>query len=313
VEPHGVDVAAPRQQRGPSPQHLLTTVLGEYLDSADAALPSATVVAVLGEFGISPASARAALSRLVRRGLIGVRANGRTPLYHVAPQAVARHRATMHRFLAFGGVPRVWDGQWLTVSFSLPESLQAQRHALRKALGALGFVRLYDSVWISPDDDPAPVRDGLAQLLGGVPGARWSVMRTRFEDEAGPGGPGAAYDLEALARAYRDFVARHEPVLVDVRERRVRPAAALVARATLMDGWRRFAAVDPDLPPHLLPPDWPREQARATFLEAHTALGPLAHERLVAVMSPTWPDAARWVTHYVAADDPRDPPRRASG
>ena len=306
------DVDAPRLQQGPSPQHLLTTVLGEHLDSSEAELPSAAVVAVLGEFAISPASARAALSRLVKRGLIGVRADGRTPRYHVAPHAIARHRAAMHHFLAFAAVPRPWDGQWLTVAFSLPESRQPQRHALRRTLGTCGFVRLYDSVWIRPGGDAEVVRDELDDLLRDVPGARWSVLRARFEDETGPGGPAAAYDLEALAGAYREFVARHDALFRDVRAGRVGPAAALVARATLMDGWRQFSRIDPDLPAHLLPTDWPREEARALFLEAHTALGPLAHERLVEVMSPAWPEAARWVTHYVAADDPRDPPRRAS-
>ena len=59
-----------------------------------------------------------------------------------------------------------------------------------------------------------------------------------------------------------------------------------------MDGWRRFALVDPDLPAHLLPAGWPRDDARELFVEVHTALGPLAQERLVEVMTPAWPDAA---------------------
>ncbi|UZN01618.1 PaaX family transcriptional regulator C-terminal domain-containing protein [Cellulomonas sp. S1-8] len=304
----GDEVDAPRVQSGPNPQHLLTTVLGEYLDSADAELPSAAVVAALHEFGISPGSARAALSRLVRRGLVAVRREGRTPLYHVTASAIARHRSTMHRFLAFGAVPRTWDGEWLVVSYSLPESRQAQRHALRKVLGGLGFARLYDSVWINPDPDPDPVRAALDGLLAGVPGARWSVMHSRFEGATGPGGPAAAYDLASLASAYRAFVAEHAALLAAVRAGAVGPAHALVARATLMDAWRRFSVVDPDLPDELLPTPWPRAEARATFLEVHSALGPLAQERLVELMSPSWPQAAAWVTHYVAAEDPSAPP-----
>ena len=88
------------------------------------------------------------------------------------------------------------------------------------------------------------------------------------------------------------------------------PLEALVARTTLMDAWRGFALTDPDLPPHLLPDPWPRQEARELFLEIHSALGPLAQARLVEVMEPTWPDAASWVTHFVAADDPTEPPRR---
>jgi phenylacetic acid degradation operon negative regulatory protein len=78
-----------------------------------------------------------------------------------------------------------------------------------------------------------------------------------------------------------------------------------------MDAWRQFALLDPDLPARVLPPAWPRGDARALFLEVHTALGPLAQERLVEVMSPVWPDAASWVTHFVAADDPSAPPQGA--
>jgi phenylacetic acid degradation operon negative regulatory protein len=303
------DVDTPRAQSGPNPQHLLSTVLGEYLDSADAELPSTAVVAVLGEFGISPSSARAALSRLTRRGVVAVRGHSRPPVYGLTPQAIARHRSTMHRFLAFGAVPRASDGTWLAVSYSLPDSGQAARHAVRKCLGSLGFVRLYDSIWISPEPDAGPVRGALGEILGAVPGARWSVLEVRFDDEAGPHGPAVAYDLAGLASAYRQFVDEHAALGAAVRAGRVGAAEALVARTTVMDAWRRFALMDPDLPPHLLPDPWPRAQARELFLEIHSALGPLAEARLVEVMTPLWPDAASWVTHFVAADDPAAPPQ----
>lgn len=306
--PRSDGVDAPRAQAGPNPQHLLATVLGEYLDSAEAELPSAAVVAVLGELGISEASARAALSRLVRRGLVDVRGRRRPPVYHLTPQSIARHRWWMHRFLAFGAQPRPWSGEWLAVSYSLPESRQAQRHAVRKALGGLGFVRLYDSVWISPDPDPDPARRALTVLLDDVAGARWSVLHVRFDDEAGPHGPASAYDLAGLASGYRAFVDEHAALRAAVRAGRVGPARALVARTTVMDAWRTFALTDPDLPAHLLPAGWARPEARALFLEVHTALGPLAEQRLVEVLTPVWPDAASWVTHFVAAEDPAAPP-----
>ena len=229
-------------------------------------------------------------------------------MYSLTPQAIARHRSTMHRFLAFGAAPRPWDGTWLAVSYSLPEARQAQRHAVRKSLGALGFVRLYDSLWISADRDPGPARSALGEILGAVAGARWSVLHVRFDDEEGPHGPAAAYDLDGLASAYRRFVDEHSALAAAVRTGRVGAADALVARTTVMDAWRRFALADPDLPAHLLPEPWPRQDARDLFLEIHSALGPLAEARLVEVMSPTWPEAASWVTHFVAADDPAAPP-----
>lgn len=312
AEPAAQDVDAPRAQSGPNPQHLLATVLGEYLDSSDAPVPPAALVAALGEFGITAASARAALARLARRGLVAPRGRGRATAYQLTPQAVARHRSTMHGFLAFGAAPRAWDGRWLAVSYSLPEPRQAQRHAVRRTLASSGFVRLYDSLWIRPGGDAAAVRAALADVLGSDADARWSLLHVRFDDEAGPQGPAAAYDLGRLASAYEAFVADHADLRADVRAGTVDPARALVARTTLMDRWRSLVAADPDLPPHLLPPGWPRDGARALLLEVHTALGPPARERLVDVMTPSWPDAAAWVTHFVAPDDPAEPPRRAA-
>lgn len=304
------EVDAPRVQIGPNPQHLLGTVLGEYLDSSDAAFPASAVVAVLREFDITPASARAALGRLVRRGLLTTRGSGRTTVYHVPPQTITRHRSTMHGFLAFGAEPPPWDGEWTAASFSLSQAQQAERHAVRRTLGTLGFVRLYDSVWICPRADVGPVRDALQDLLGEVDGARWSVMRVRFEDETGPHGPALAYDLAGLAARYREFVDEYAPLRAATRAGSVDAVHALVARTRIMDVWRRFSRSDPDLPAHLLPMPWPRDEARALFLEIHSTLGPLAERGLVELMSPTWPDAASWVTYYVASDDAAAPPRR---
>lgn len=295
----------PRAQAGPNPQHLLTTILGEYLESAEADLPSAAVVAILREFGITEASARAALSRLTKRGLVA-RSPGRPAVYHLTAQAIARHRSRMDQFLTFGARPPAWTGDWTVVTFSLPESRragrpsQAQRHDVRRTLGTLGFVRLYDSVWIKPGRDVKGAARAMRELLGDGGDERWSVLRAQFEDEAGPHGPAAAYDLAGLAAAYRDFIDRYAPLLAPIRDGTITAAQALVVRTSLMDDWRTFADTDPDLPEHLLPAPWPRAAARQVFLEIHTALGPLAEARLVEIAQPHWPAAASWITHFQA-------------
>lgn len=301
------DVRTPRAQLGSSPQHLLATLLGEYLDSADAGLPSAAVIAMLREFGITEPSARAALSRLVKRGLIVARGHTRPPVYHLTPAAIARHRSRMRHFLDFGAHPPHWTGDWVVVSFSVPSSGQAARYAVRRALTGHGFVGLYDSVWIRPGSHAAPVRAELAALLHPVEGARWSVLHARFDEESGPHGPAAAYDLTGLAAGYAAFVARYTPLRAAAHRGAVDPATALVARTSAMDSWRRFADTDPDLPAHLLPQPWPRQQARETFLDVHGALGALARTRLIEVTAPHWPDAAGWITHFHASPDAARP------
>lgn len=303
------DLDAPRARTGPNPQHLLATLLGEYLDSADAPLPPAALDAVLAEFGFSAASARAALNRLARRGLVEAHGRGRATVYHLTSASIAR-QTTMHRFLAYGTRAAAPDDRWTAVSYSMPESRHAERHAVRKVLSSAGFARLYDSVWISPDDVREEVVGALRDVLGGVGAGRWSVMRVRFEDVPGTHGPAAAYDLAGIAREFQAFLDAHAPLLHDVRAGGVDDARALVARTGLMDVWRGLVLRHPDLPADVLPADWPVPAARDLLVEVHAALGPAARRRLVEVAAPSWPDAHRWVTYFVASDDPAQPPRR---
>jgi phenylacetic acid degradation operon negative regulatory protein len=151
------------------------------------------------------------------------------------------------------------------------------------------------------------VKEALRALLHHVEGARWSVLHARFDEETGPHGPAAAYDLTALASAYSSFVQRYAELRVAARNGEVDGARALVARTSAMDSWRKFADVDPDLPAHLLPKPWPRQEARETFLDIHTMLGSLAQARLVEVTTPHWPEASSWITHFQASRNPSRP------
>ena len=57
------ELTMPRSQAGGQPQHLLVTLLGDYWFGQREQLPSAGLVDLLAEFGISAAGARAALGR----------------------------------------------------------------------------------------------------------------------------------------------------------------------------------------------------------------------------------------------------------
>lgn len=63
-------VRLPRRQAGSSPQGLAVTLLADYTLSSRAWLPSAGILALLAEAGVTPAGARTAISRLARRGVL---------------------------------------------------------------------------------------------------------------------------------------------------------------------------------------------------------------------------------------------------
>ena len=154
----------------------------------------------------------------------------------------------MQHFLNFGSHPTPWTGEWVQASFSIPNSGQASRHALRRSLSALGFGACTTACGSGRDPTPRRRKEALRELLHHVEGARWSVLHVRFDEEAGPHGPASAYDLTGLASAYSSFIQHYAELRAAARGGEVDAARALVARTSAMDSWRRFADIDPDLP-----------------------------------------------------------------
>ena len=288
----------PRSQIGTTPQHLLMTLLGDYWFEREEHLPSAALVDLLAEFGISEPSARAALNRLAKRGLLVSSKQGRNTYYGVSPRALELLRETLKRLVAVGiREPGPWDGAWTIVAFSVPEARRDVRHSIRSTLRWLGFAALYDGLWCSPwlEQDAA-----LAMLSDlGVHSA--TVMRARIDPRSAVQA-GSAWDLELLKREYLDFDAEFSPLLDNVRRGTLTASEALVARTKVMDSWRRFLEVEPYLPVDLLPDDWPRAHMRELFLELYDNLAPVAKARCRQVVAKHSPELATMVTHHAVVE-----------
>src|SRR4051794_7828277 len=80
-------VRLPRRQAGSSPQGLAVTLLADYTLHTRAWLPSAAIVALLAESDVSHAGARAAISRLARRGVVESSRQGRHSSYRLTEAA----------------------------------------------------------------------------------------------------------------------------------------------------------------------------------------------------------------------------------
>ncbi|WP_344477650.1 PaaX family transcriptional regulator [Nonomuraea monospora] len=271
-------VLMPRLQAGAHPQHLLATLLGDYDFAERSPIPSAAIVHLLAEFGITAASARSTLSRLAKRGLIEPVREGRRTSYRLTDKAGQVHDRRIRHFLAFGAAPVPDTGKWTVVAFSVPESQRDQRRVLRVRLQEIGMATLFDGVLIAPGDRRDVAARVLAELSVGTAAA---LMLVTF-DSALFGGrdPLAAYDLDGLRARYDDFITSYTPLLERVRAGAVGISEALVARTKVMDAWRIFPDTDPALPTVLLPPDWPLPAARSLFLAIHDNLGSLAEIRV---------------------------------
>ncbi|MCX4831273.1 PaaX family transcriptional regulator [Streptomyces sp. NBC_01016] len=298
------DVDLPRAQTGANPQHLVLGLFTDHWFQAEDALPSAALVALLGDFGITPVSARAAIGRLARRGVLDVHKDGRRTYYRPAPSAVRPLEQLQRRIVNFGARERAWDGLWTTVIFSVPDDQRDARHAIRRRLGFLGYAAVYDGVWMSPHAD----HDQTVELLESIGVRSATVLRSTLTHAQGAGDPLGAWDLDAIQAAYQDFIAEYTPLLNRVVGGQVGSAEALVARTTVKDVWRELVGTDPELPANLLPEGWPGRAARSVFAQIYDTLGPLAEVRVRQLVAERHPALAAQVGHRTTDDDKEPPP-----
>jgi phenylacetic acid degradation operon negative regulatory protein len=292
------DGRLPRSQVGTNPQHLLITLLGDYWYGRTEHLPSAALVELLAEFDISQPSARAAMNRLTKRGLLLSSKRGRNTYCGVNPGSLPLLKGTFSRVVAFGThESRAWDGKWTMVAFSIPETQRQLRHAVRTNLRWLGYAALYDGLWCSPWDDQDTVLAKLSELdVGSATVVRAAVdPRSTLQ-------PLSGWDLDALRRKYIEFEKEFSPILADARRGALTASQALVNRTKVMDSWRNFIGLEPDLPTELLPQDWPRSRMRALCFELHDSLAPVAQARCEQIFAKYSPELAALVTHQTAAD-----------
>jgi len=304
------DVPQPWTTPGPvaqRPPRLLLTLLGDYWWQRTESLPSAAIVGLLAEFGVSDSAARAALSRLTRNGLLVTSRSGRRTFVRLSRRAADVLDDGGRRIFSFGATPAPWDGMWSLVAFSIPEEHRSARDELRKELRWLGFAPLYDGLWVCPRDHAGDVMARLKDLgistatafratalpavtavgasgADGDDGARATLVTADI--------PARAWDLAGLRDRYQEFTEFAGLLRDQTVAGEITTADALVARTRVMNEWRAFPAMDPDLPYELLPPAWPRAAARGLFITCYDLLGPLAARRVRQIIARYSPELA---------------------
>ncbi len=246
----------------PSARSLLLTVLGEFVHARDGRVWTGTLVDALGALGVEQKSARQALARAAAEGLMASSRHGRRVRWQLTDEGAALLAEGAERIYGFLRSPHPWDGRWLVLTVAVPESQRQLRHRLRTRLTWLGLGSPSPGLWVVPDvlkaDDVAAVLDELG-------------LGERAFTWAGPAVSGgdpaklidAAWDLADVEARYLRFVDRFAATEV------VTAPEAFVAQVQLVQEWRRFPFLDPDLPRELLDHDWPGARAAATFHDRH--------------------------------------------
>lgn len=263
----------------------LFDLYGDYLRPRGGRAPVAALVRLLTPLGIAPPAVRTAVSRMVRQGWLHPVRLSTGPGYQLTVKAVHRldeAAARIYRTSRSG-----WDGRFDLIVLTPGERKpgrpgRADLSRLAATLRYLGYGSLDGGTWVSPRraDDV----DGLLAEAG--------VGYERFIAAHAHGEEGAAelvrraWDLTAIAEAYRRFVADLRPVVAEITERSG-DEPAYAARFRLVHAWRTFLFRDPQLPPALLPARWPGETAAAFFDRHEARLRPAADRYVDRCLDPT--------------------------
>lgn len=245
-----------------SARSLLLTVLGEFALPRKEPVWTATILQALGLLGVEERAARQALARTSAEGLLDSERHGRRVAWRLTEKGNTLLEEGTARIYGFMREHRAWDGRWLVLTVSIPESQRQLRHRLRTQLTWLGLGSPVSGLWVSPDATIATEVHRVIRELGlDAQSFAWVGPATGIGEESRL--MSAAWDLDEVEERYLAF-------LEAFGERRAETAAeAFTAQVQMVQDWRRFPFLDPDLPRELLDHDWPGPRAAALFHDRH--------------------------------------------
>ena len=245
-----------------SARSLLLTVLGEFVHPRHSPVWTATLVRSLRVLGVEEKSARQALNRTANEGLMTSTRHGRRVQWELSSSGADLLEEGTRRIYGFMSERRPWDGRWLILTMPIPESQRQLRHRLRTRLTWLGLGSPASGLWISPDATKQRAVHEVIRDLGLESQAfAWTGSAAGLGDEQRL--LGDAWDLDSVEDRYLEFIGAFESREAESR------TEAFVAQVRIVQEWRRFPFLDPDLPRELLDHDWPGPRAAAAFHDRH--------------------------------------------
>jgi phenylacetic acid degradation operon negative regulatory protein len=256
--------AGPDRSRGagtPSARSLLLTVLGEFVLPQREPAWTQALVAALAVVGVEEKAARQALSRTAAEGVLVAERDGRRVRWQLTASGTELLAAGAERIYGFGRGAPAWDGRWLVLTVSVPETQRRRRHSLRTRLTWAGLGSPVPGLWVTPDVSKEKEVASVVTSLG--------VDALSFVGPFGEMGDQSrlvaeAWRLDEVEKRYAEFLTRWQ----GVHRLRNRPAS-FRSQLQLVQQWRVVPFLDPGLPAELLATTWPGPAAAECFSTAH--------------------------------------------
>ncbi len=274
-----LDAVAPRAKS------LIVTVYGDAVLPHGGSAWLGSLIDLLAHFGLSERIVRTSVFRLCKDDWLINTQIGRRSYYRVTESGQERFAAAGRR--VYAPLNRVWDRGWHLLMLP-PNALDTEtRDRLRRELAWLGFGVAAPNVFAHPDYDEAAMH----RLLGELGVADKVVHMKATHDRAA--GPGALremvrgfWDVDRLEHDYAGFLGRFRPVWQALAaDGAPDPRVAYVLRTLMIHDFRRILLRDPMLPPDLLPPDWPGQEARTLARNLYRRLRQPSESFLMAALT----------------------------
>ncbi|HYZ52112.1 MAG TPA: PaaX family transcriptional regulator C-terminal domain-containing protein [Streptosporangiaceae bacterium] len=265
-----------------SARSLLLTIIGELVMPNTNSVWTASLLYVLTGLGIEEQTARQAIARGAAAGWITAHRHGREVQWELTSAGKRLISSGAERVYSMSAKAAPWDGNWLIVLVSIPQSQRAVRKKLYGALSWEGFGNPTPGVWLSPHPDR---QAGAQQVINNL-GLRESTLAFvggslavgLREDEI----VARAWDLDGVRAEYEQLLIRFSglrPPLGD---------PLLFMHVQLVNEWQRFPFLDPQLPEELLP-DWIGRRAAVVFTQLRAEWSEDAQARWRVVVKETAP------------------------
>ncbi|MFR9749426.1 PaaX family transcriptional regulator C-terminal domain-containing protein [Nocardia sp. 004] len=229
------DAGVPELRRLSARSVILSLMLGAHPPE----LPVAEIIALAEKFGVQPAAARVALSRMVTAGDLH-RTNG---TYRLADRLFTRQQRQDRILSTTAAVP--WNQRWRTVVVVSSGDSARARADFRATMLGQRFAELREGVWIRPDNlefvRPAAATPRI-ETLSAVPDEDPKTLAARL------------FGLDEWAKTGTALIEKMNSA--DTPIDRVTVTAAIV----------RHLLTDPLMPAELLDEHWPGELLRTLCL-----------------------------------------------
>lgn len=231
-------------------------------------LPGPVLVRLLADLGLAEGAARSTILRLRRGGSITSVRVGRTVGYAPSPSTLTGHRRhAAPSTVAEGG----WAGAFHTMLVHVPEHRRSFRDAFRRAATVAGYRSVHPGLLIAPSDRRAEI----APVLDRAPkDASIMFAQLRLSAEDSRTVAAQLWELDELGRRYRVLARAARDATRAARQSPPSGPESLRALAAATLPIYEAIRDDPDLPPELLAPDWPRSELRTALGDALRCLAP---------------------------------------